>query len=291
MHFLLIGLVLFGANALIQGPQQDRTGGDIVISEGQVGQIADSYVLLAGRAPSRAELEALVDDYVTEEISYREAVAMGLDAGDTIIRRRLRQKLEFLLEDASSSAEPTETELAAWLAEHAVAYRLPERRAMRQVLASSDRRGPKAAADAHAFLARLESGADPAKLGDPSMLPTVMPLTTEEGAAGLFGAEFAASVFEHAGEGWFGPVASPFGQHIVQVIGTEPGRSAALDDIRDKIRADVIESRRDRSRDEFHARMRQRYSIRINWPEPYRGLPEAPNPAPKTKPAPPEVSE
>jgi hypothetical protein len=159
------------------------------------------------------------------------------------------------------------------------------------VLASRDRRGPKAEADARAFLARLDAGADPAKLGDPSMLPAAMPLTTEEGAAGLFGAEFAASVFEHASEGWFGPIASPFGQHLVLVIDTAPGRPAALNDIRDKVRAGVIESRRDRSRDAFHARMRQRYSIRINWPEPYIGLPETPNLAPQTKPAPPEVSE
>ena len=282
LHFLAIGVVLFGANSLINGSDRGSAGDTVVISQGQIGQIIESYLLLAGHLPSRAELETLVDDYIIEEIDYREAVAMGLDADDTIVRRRMRQKLEFLVEDATASEAPTEGQLQGWLAENADRYRLPERRAIRQVLASADRRGQSARADAEALLVKLKAGADPEKLGDPSMLPAAMPLTTEQGAANQFGEDFAAAVFAHQGAGWFGPVASPFGQHLVLVIETEPGRDAALEDVRDKLRSDWIEARRDKARDDAQARMRARYQIRIEWPEQYKGLPTTPSPTPKT---------
>jgi hypothetical protein len=282
-HFLVIGVVLFAANSMIHGPERDAPGEAITISQGQVNQIAESYRLLSGRMPSRAELETLVDDFITEEISYREAVAMGLDADDTIVRRRMRQKLEFLLEDATASEEPTEAELKVWLTEHADGYRLPERRAIRHVLASADRRGKQTRVDAAAFLANLRSGVDPSTLGDPSMLPAATPLTTKEGVANLFGEDFAASVFAHNGESWFGPVASPFGEHLILVMETEAGRAPALEDVRDRVRSDLIESRRDQARNDFQAGMRKRYQVRIDWPGPYEGLPTSPDPAPKTR--------
>src|SRR5690606_921986 len=100
--------------------------------------------------PSRAELEAFVEDYIDEEVAYREAIAMGLDADDTIVRRRMRQKLMFLAEDAEASEEPSEAELAAWLADHAAQYRIPARVSFRQVLASTDVWGAGAPAEAAA---------------------------------------------------------------------------------------------------------------------------------------------
>lgn len=290
VHFLAIGAALFIANALIHGPGQSATGDRIVISEGRVNQIAESFLLLSGRMPSRQELAVLVDDYISEEVGYREAVAMGLDADDTIVRRRMRQKLEFLIEDEAASNEPTEAELQGWLETHAADYRLPERRSLRQVLASDDKRGGKAKADAEAWLVKLKAGSDPGKQGDASMLPAAMPLTTEEGVAALFGGDFARTAFGHDKGAWFGPVESPFGQHLVMVIDVEPGRAVPLADIRDKVHADWIENKRNEARDRFHANLRKRYDIQIEWPEPWKGLPSRPEANPKTKPIP-EVGE
>jgi parvulin-like peptidyl-prolyl isomerase len=223
--------------------------------------------------PSRAELQALVDDFVNEEVDYREAVAMGLDADDTIVRRRMRQKLEFLAEDADATEEPSEADLSAWLKLHADEYHIPGRVAIRQVLASGDERGPKAAADANLILAKLKTGVDPASVGDPSMLPAAMPLTSEQGIAALFGDDFARTVFKQEGEGWFGPVSSPFGQHLVLVMEREPGRDATLEDEHNRLRADWIEAKRSKKRDDFQARLRGRYQVKVNWPEPYLSQP------------------
>ena len=290
VHFLAIGAALFVVNGIINGPDEGPTAEVVTISEGRVNQIAESFILLSGRLPTREEVESLVDDFVSEEVGYREAVAMGLDADDTIVRRRMRQKLEFLIEDAAASDQPAQADMQAWLDKHPEQYHLPERRAFRQVLFSADKRGAGAARDAEAALASLRANADPAKLGDTSMLPAAAPLTTQEGVTGLFGPDFSAALFAHEGEGWFGPIASPYGQHVVKVLDVEKGRAVALSDVADRVSADIVESRRNDARDAFHARMRDRYHIRIEWPDPWKDLPATPDPAPKTR-ATPEIGE
>lgn len=273
VHFFAVAVALFAANSFINPPEQRRAENAIMISQGRVQQIAESYRLLAGRMPSRSELEALVNDFVDEEIDYREAVAMGLDTDDTIVRRRMRQKLEFLAEEGDASEAPSDAELIAWLQSHAADYRVPERISFRHVLASGDSRGAQAAAHATAMLEKLRKGADPGKLGDASMLPAALPLTTKSGVATLFGDEFAAGVFEKAREGWFGPVASPLGAHDVLILSREPARNPVFAEVRDKVRSDWIESRRFARRAEFQARLRQRYEVSVEWPEPYASQP------------------
>ena len=273
LQFLAIALVLFTVNWLVHGSTVQLSSERITVSRGRVQQIAESYRLLAGRMPSRAELQALVNDFADEEIAYREAVAMGLDADDTIVRRRMRQKLEFLAEDAEASEEPTDDQLAAWLVEHAADYRLPERISFRQIMASTDARGDRAKADAVAMLDRLRSGADPTQLGDPSMLPSALPLTTQHGVAALFGESFATSLFAPAREGWSGPIDSPLGAHVVLILSREPARDPVLSDIRAKLRSDWIESRRRDQREQFWAGLRERYDIMIEWPEIYAAAP------------------
>jgi hypothetical protein len=234
--------------------------------------MVDSFRLLSGRAPSRAELQALVDDFVDEEIDYREAIAMGLDADDTIVRRRMRQKLEFLVEDSHEIAEPSDAELTSWLKVHAATYRVPERISFRQVLSSNDTHGIGVAhAEATALLEKLRSGVDPDKVGDASMLPAALPLTTTQGIAALFGERFAKRLFEHTGDGWFGPVSSPFGAHAVLILSRETPRDPILSEVRDRLRSDWIEAKRRAARDAFQSRLRERYAVAIEWPEPYVG--------------------
>lgn len=269
LQFLGIALVLFIANQWIHGSSVQISSESITISKGRVHQLAESYRLLSGRLPSRAELQALVNDFADEEIAYREAIAMGLDADDTIVRRRMRQKLEFLAEEAEASEEPTDEQLAGWLAEHIADYRLPERVSFRQIMASADVHGVRVNEEATALLKQLRTGADASRLGDPSMLPSTLPLTTQQGVAALFGVSFAEAMFAHASEGWFGPIATPLGAHLVLVLKREPARTPELAEIRGKLRSDWIEARRRGQREQFLARLRHRYSVAIEWPEMY----------------------
>ncbi|MBM0106590.1 peptidyl-prolyl cis-trans isomerase [Steroidobacter sp. S1-65] len=275
LQFLSIALVLFVANQLIHGSSVQISTELITISRGRVNQLAESYRLLTGRLPSRAELQALVDDFADEEIAYREAIAMGLDADDTIVRRRMRQKLEFLAEEAEASEEPTDEQLAGWLAEHAADYRLPERISFRQVMASADVHGARMNEEAAALLKQLRSGADASRLGDPSMLPSTLPSTTHQGVTALFGETFADAIFAHTGEGWFGPIVTPLGAHLISVLKREPARTMELAEIRGKLRSDWIEARRRDQREQFLARLRQRYSVAVEWPEMYLAQPAA----------------
>ena len=153
------------------GPGSSR----IVITPGLVEHLASGFTRTWQRPPTDAELKGLIDDYVKEEIATREAVAMGLDRDDTIIRRRLRQKLEFLVEDAASSSPPTTRSSQAWLQKHPETFRAEPQLAFRQVYVSPTRRGgASAAAEAEKLLARLRArGTDATTdgLGDASMLP------------------------------------------------------------------------------------------------------------------------
>jgi hypothetical protein len=135
------------------GPTSSR----IAITPGLVEHLASGFGRTWQRPPTDAELKGLIDDYVKEEIATREAVAMGLDRDDTIIRRRLRQKLEFLVEDAASSAPPTDAQLEAWLEKHPQSFRAEPQLAFRQVYVSPERRGASATKDAEKLLARLRA--------------------------------------------------------------------------------------------------------------------------------------
>ena len=282
--FIGSGKIAYGklSQALDYGARTLQIQGDFDACLRRVRQIAESYRLLAGRMPSRAELQALVDDFADEEIAYREAIALGLDADDTIVRRRMRQKMEFMAEDAQASVEPTDAQLAAWLGDHIADYRLPERISFRQVLASTDSRGARATSDATALLDRLRSGADATKIGDSSMLPAALPPTTQQSIAAIFGDEFAATVFAQPHEGWFGPVLSPLGAHAVLILAREPAHDPGLADIRDRLRSDWIEARRRDQREQFQARLRQRYDVIVEWPQMYAAQP-APAEVPKLR--------
>jgi len=283
VQFFAAGAVLFGLNAAINGAQPVLATDSFVVSEGRVQQIVSSWELMSGRKPTPQELEALVDDFITEEIDYREAVAMGLDQEDTVVRRRMRQKLEFLIEDAGSVETPPEAELRQWYADHASDYVLPGRYAIRQVLSGRDAHGAAAEERARESLALLKSGGDPAKLGDSTMLPAATPLLSEQDLASLFGRDFASGVAASSGGDWFGPVPSEFGYHVVQVLAREPGRTPDFKEIRQRLSDDWMLARRDRFRDESQARLRARYDIRIEWPDDYASLPEHPAAAPRTR--------
>src|SRR5262245_57320238 len=179
LHFLALGALLF-LYFEWRGGGSGPGGTRIVITEGIVRSLSSGFVRTWMRPPTPDELKGLVDEYVKEEIATREAAAMGLDRDDTVIRRRLRQKLEFLAEDAEEQAPPSNAELERWLAAHPEAFPAEERVALRQVFVSGAKRGASTADEARRLLERLRaagSGTQGRALGDSSLLPPELPLT------------------------------------------------------------------------------------------------------------------
>jgi hypothetical protein len=262
LHFVAIGAALF---VWIQWSGGGAPGATrIAITGGQIDHLAASYARAWQRPPSDAELKGLVDDWVREEIAVREAVAAGLDRDDTIIRRRLRQKFEFLAEDASQTAAPTDSELRAWIAAHADALRVEPRVAFQQVFLSREKRGASAEADARAMLARLNAARGaPAQmaLGDATMLPPELELAPATDIDRLFGPGFAQRIGAFTPGTWAGPVASSYGLHLVRVRERVEGRPPALDAVRPLVEREVLAERRKREIDALYERLLAKYKV------------------------------
>jgi hypothetical protein len=264
LHFLLLGAGLFLLFRLVGGDSQAPK--EIVVTEARVEALAESFARTWMRPPTAQELTGLVDDYVKEEIFYREAVTMGLDRDDVVIRRRLRQKLEFISEDVAAAQEPTEQQLQDYLDAHAEKFVEPDRQSFQQVYFSPERRGEAAVRDAEKLLNELLAGrgpADPAEAGDPTLLPPGLEAATPQQIANTFGEDFALRVAEAPVGQWTGPIRSSFGWHLLRVAERSPGTTPTLEAIRPIVAREWQSEQRQRLGDQFYQAMRSQYDVRV----------------------------
>jgi hypothetical protein len=261
-HFVAIGAVLLAAYRVAGGP---GATGEVVVSDELVRGLRADYLRRTGTWPSPEEEKALVDHYVDDEVLYREAMALGLDRGDVIVRRRLIQKMEFLLEEPV--AEPTDAELDAYLAAHAERYAEPDRVALRHVFVGRDRHGEDAGRIAAGIRRSLLNDADPDALGDPFLRGGRFALQNEKEIASIFGASFASQVMDLPAGAWSEPIRSSYGLHLVEVTERLAARLPALDEVRSAVRGDWLTERRAAADREALARLRDRYRLRFEGTE------------------------
>jgi len=262
VQFLVIGVLLFAGYELLRGRELAEDAPEtIVVSEGRLAQIAEIFTRTWQRPPTAEELRGMVDTFVREEIYYREGRKLGLDEDDTVLRRRIQQKMEFVLEPSSEELTPPDGALEAYLADNRESFRLPARVAFTQIYFDPDRTDAETAAEA--ALAALGGDQPPSSdaLGDPTMLPAVMPLTSSERIAATIGPEFAAAIEAAPVGEWTGPVRSAFGWHLVHVDEREPARDPPLEDISDIVRRDWEQQRRREIADARFAELRRRYTV------------------------------
>jgi hypothetical protein len=274
VHFLVLGALLFGWSAW-QGGGADAGSNRIVITPGVVDYLAAGFQRTWRRAPSELELKGLIDEHVKEEIAAREALAIGLDRDDIVIKRRLRQKLEFLLVDDAATPLPTDTELQVWLDRHPETFRVEPQLAFRQVLLRPELRGAATMADATKLLAKLHaSGPEVATedLGDASMLPAETPLQPLRDVANTFGQDFADTLMKLAPGQWSGPVESSFGLHLVLVRDRTAGAAAELATVRPLVEREVQAEQRKAALQALYERLLAKYPVSIEGP---RSLPAA----------------
>ena len=266
LHFLLIGVALFMLYGALNRGRSDAPR-DILVTEARVEALADSFATVWMRPPTPEEVKGLVEDYVSEEIYYREAIAMGLDQDDTVIRRRLRQKMEFISEDAAAAAEPTDAELQAYLAAHPEKFLEPAELTFVQVYFSTEKRGDQARSAAEQLLAELQAGRGPAALadaGDPTLLPSDMQSVSPQVIANAFGSDFAAQLVEAPVGQWTGPLQSGFGLHLVRVDDRKADAMPAFEQIRPIVLREWQSEQRTQSNKAFLDSLKAKYDIRID---------------------------
>ena len=267
-HFVLLGAGLFAWSALWgqPGTRNER----IVVTEAHVSRLIEIFGRTWQRPPTERELQGLVDEHIKEEILYREALAIGLDRDDTIIRRRLRQKMEFLYEDLAAQYDPADEELEAYLAEHVERFRIEGPLSFAHVYISIDRRGDKAIDDAKTLLARLnrdpEASGDVASLGDRLLLPSNYESTTPSEIAKMFGRAFAERVSGLPVGEWSGPVESGYGLHLVLVSERSEDRMPELAEVREAVTRDWRVREREQTNDELFRQLREKYRVVVEFP-------------------------
>jgi hypothetical protein len=258
VHFLLLGALLFLAYGWL-----NRAGlsapDEIVVSRNQVEGLVLQFERVWQRGPTADERQALIDGWVRDEVFYREALAMGLEQDDPVVRRRLSQKVQFILDTGSESAAPTDAELQAWLDAHPDRYRTEATYALRQAYFDPARHGEQVDSVIAAAKRALAAGKS---AGDPTMLPPEI----AGGAAEIeraFGPGFAQALRGVPVGGWQGPLRSTFGLHLVELTARTEERDAALADVRPEVARDLMQARSDAAQEALYENLRAKYAVRI----------------------------
>ena len=270
--FLVIGAGVFALDRMAGGVF-DPESRSILVTRNQVVRLATLWSAQIGRLPTAAELDSLVEDHIREEVLVREAMRMGLDSDDTIVRRRLAQKMSFLIEDTVVVDQVSEAELAAFFEENAERYGAAQRFTLRHVYVSPDRRGSdeeaaRVAADILAQLREEAPGTGPEntlwrRLGDPFMLRREYGRRTAADLAELFGGAFVDALADLPVGEWAGPVESAYGYHVVRLSLRTEAKPAVFEDVRRRVLEDAQRDARDAANREAHENLRNRYEIEI----------------------------
>ena len=262
VHFFVLGAAVVALHRWVT-PASPR---QIVLSEPVIHGLRQDYIRRNGSPPTPEEEAALIQHFIDDEVQYREALALGLDRGDIIVRRRLVQKMEFLTEDLDPIPEPSDDQLRGYLDTHADRYAQPDRIALTHVFVGTDRHGSDAPAVARALRAALLAGADPSGLGDPFLRGRTVALSSEAELAAIFGPAFAAHAMTLPSDTWSEPLASSYGWHLVRVTARTAGRHPDLSEIRTTVGRDWREEQRTAANRAALDRLRRRYDIRIEGP-------------------------
>jgi hypothetical protein len=271
LHFILLGALIFVVSG--RARRGGGSGDKIVVTHSQIESLVVGFSRTWMRPPTQPEMQGLVDDYIREEVLYREAKAMGLDQDDFIVRRRMRQKLEFLSEDlAAKAAQPTEQELESYLQQHADTYRQEPSFTFEHIFFNREKNGVSAEKNLYSTLLRLNSkdGAamHPETLGDTFLLPARFEKLSAGETARLFGENFAKQLAAVETGRWAGPLESSYGLHLVRVDEYIPGTLLPLAKVREPVLRDLLNERRKQQLDAQYARLRARYTVLVEPPEP-----------------------
>ena len=260
LHFLVIGAALFGVYQWATGGESAQD--EIVVSAGQIASLEAIFSQTWQRPPTAKETQALVDEYIRDEVLYREGVAMGLDRDDAIVRRRIRQKMEFVA-DLSADVPPTDAELRAFVADHPDRFSGEPRVSFEQVYLPAGAHAAKEEEVERLRLALNAGTADASTAGGPFLAGSDFRDLRRSEVAQTFGADFAARVIDAAPGAWQGPVTSGYGTHLVRISERTEAREPPFEQVRDAARREWLHARKVEANDALYEELRSRYAIKV----------------------------
>ena len=271
-HFLVIGAVVYFLYDFLGNQAPVESVDTITVTAAEVDWLEQTWEKRWNRPPMPTERQGMIDAYVKETVMYRQALAMGLDRDDTIVRRRLAQKLEFLTRDLTEIASPSKEEIRTYFQTHQDKYETPVYLSFTHVYFSPDKRGEQTVQDAQQTLAELagkDASAENIKeIGDPFMLQQYYPERSEQEISRLFGNEFAQETSQLPVGQWTGPVQSGYGFHLVYIHDREESTMPEFAEIQDRVLQDWAGDKRREVDEKFYASLLTRYKVVIEEKEP-----------------------
>ena len=271
LHFLLIGVSIFLLYSL-QNEGYDNDNNQIVITKGSIDRLISLWEKKRQRPPTQTELKGMIEQQIHEEVMYREALTMGLDKNDAIVRKRLAQKVEFISSDIAAMAEPSDEELKRFLNTHHKKFEIPASLSFEHIYFNPDKRNAQTEPDALMLLGELKLSdvtVETHTAGDSFMMGQQYDEITEYGVSRIFGQDFAAELLTLDVGNWQGPVRSGYGTHLIRISSKTPAQAVKLNTVRDKVRDEWQAEQRQSMNKIFYESLRQRYDIVI---ENYSGL-------------------
>jgi peptidyl-prolyl cis-trans isomerase C len=264
LHFLVTGALIFAIYDLLHSAANSTDGANqIVLTKDDLRQLAVQWLAQGRTAPTADQMRALIEQRVNEEILSREAIALGLDKDDEIIKRRLAQKMSFLAEDIATLQDPGTAELRAWFQQNSDRFALPARVSFRHLYFSLDR--PPAHDRAIAMLDKIAGkpadAPDVAAAADPFMFKDYYAERTSEQIAREFGPDFAKAVYALKPGVWQGPIQSGYGWHLVFVDVIDPGRVPAFDEVEPDVKSKWLDQKQHEVKQIALQTMRARYTV------------------------------
>ena len=259
-HFIVIGGLIFLLFAAVDDTREPPTD-VIVITPQRIDQLAAGFSSVWKRMPTDDELNALIDEDVREEVYYREALALGLDRNDAIVRRRLRQKMEFLMDSGANLLEPAAGELEAYFTANEQTYRREPRLALEHIYLGD---APDQQTITRSLSAlRSDPTTDPSALGKRTLLPPQLDLSPRNAVDGVFGKGFFDLVMELPPGEWAGPITSAYGFHLVRILDILPARTPLLEEISDAVLRNWMEAKAQEIRELDYAERRKHFVVDI----------------------------
>jgi len=270
LHFMVLGAVLFVGYAYLKPDTKAESSYEIALTLEELAQLQMLYEAQWRRSPTPEEFSAMVENKVRQEVLYREALAMGLDKNDEIVKRRMAQKMQFIAEDLAAAEEPGTEELRAWYAENSDKFSMPKRLSFRHLYFSPDSRGAQAYDDAVSSLAKLDDQPVDSQLADTLadrfMYQDYYADQTSISLAKEFGPQFTVAVAELTPGLWQGPIESGFGWHLVYVDSLVPGRVPAFEEIERDVKTAWLGVQKEIAWRKAYKEMRAKYAVLLPAP-------------------------